>query len=240
MRFPSVHRDWAALRRPVLRREGFRPPIKKLNLSRSLFVHLQLRVDLHYSGIQCFGHIYAIANIGEGAANDGFKLAVSNSAGTWISSILCFVGRQTENAQREGSIGFIGFVFGQRMGDFILAPGITDYNKRIQYQTYDVTDLLKAGDNVLTVQLADGWYRGSTGAWGLKNQYGTETALLCQLEITGEDGTIETVCSDETWDWSNDGPIRFADNKDGEIVDANRQPGYGAKAKCTSRTVIPS
>lgn len=129
---------------------------------------------------------------------------------------------------------------GQRMGDFILAPGITDYNKRIQYQTYDVTDLLKAGDNVLTVQLADGWYRGSTGAWGLKNQYGTETALLCQLEITGEDGTIETVCSDETWDWSNDGPIRFADNKDGEIVDANRQPGYGAKAKCTSRTVIPS
>lgn len=129
---------------------------------------------------------------------------------------------------------------GQRMGNFILAPGITDYNKRIQYQTYDVTDLLKAGDNVLTVQLADGWYRGSTGAWGLKNQYGTETALLCQLEITGEDGTIETVCSDETWDWSNDGPIRFADNKDGEIVDANRQPGYGAKAKCTSRTVIPS
>ncbi|MBQ6256219.1 MAG: alpha-L-rhamnosidase N-terminal domain-containing protein, partial [Clostridia bacterium] len=49
---------------------------------------------------------------------------------------------------------------GRRVGDFILAPGITDYNKRMQYQTYDVTDLLHEGDNVLTVQLADGWYRG--------------------------------------------------------------------------------
>ena len=129
---------------------------------------------------------------------------------------------------------------GHRVGDFILAPGITDYNKRIQYQTYDVTDLLIEGDNVLTVQLADGWYRGSTGAWGLKNQYGTETALLCQLEITGEDGKIQTICSDASWDWSNDGPIRFADNKDGEIVDAARRPSYGGKAKRTSRAVIPS
>lgn len=129
---------------------------------------------------------------------------------------------------------------GHRVGDFILAPGITDYNKRIQYQTYDVTDMLKTGDNVLTVQVADGWYRGSTGAWGRKNQYGTETALLCQLEIMGEDGKAQTVCSDETWDWCNDGPIRLADNKDGEIVDANRQPSYSGKAKRTSRAVIPS
>ncbi len=129
---------------------------------------------------------------------------------------------------------------GHRAGDFILAPGITDYKKRIQYQTYDVTDLLTEGENVLTVQLADGWYRGSTGAWGLKNQYGTETALLCQLEITGEDGARQVICSDASWDWSQDGPIRFADNKDGEIVDAARQPGYNGKAKRTSRAVTPS
>ena len=129
---------------------------------------------------------------------------------------------------------------GRRAGDFILAPGITDYKKRIQYQTYDVTDLLTEGENVLTVQLADGWYRGSTGAWGLKNQYGTETALLCQLEITGEDGARQVICSDASWDWSQDGPIRFADNKDGEIVDAARQPGYNGKAKHTSRAVTPS
>ena len=63
---------------------------------------------------------------------------------------------------------------GQRVGNFVRAPGITDYRKRVQYQTYDVTALLQDGENALTVQLADGWYRGSCGAWGLKNQYGTE------------------------------------------------------------------
>ncbi len=95
---------------------------------------------------------------------------------------------------------------GQRAGDVILAPGITDYRRRVQYQTYDITPLLRSGENVLTVQLADGWYRGSTGAWGLRNQYGTETKLLAQLEITHTDGHVQTVCTDESWEWSNDGP----------------------------------
>lgn len=97
-----------------------------------------------------------------------------------------------------------------------LAPGITEYRKRIQYQTYDVTALLHEGSNVLCAELADGWYRGSVGAWGLKNQYGTETKLLAQLEIKYTDGTAQTVISDGSWLWSNDGAIRFADNKDGE------------------------
>ena len=129
---------------------------------------------------------------------------------------------------------------GQRCGNFILAPGVTDYRTRIQYQTYDVTDLLKTGENELTVQLADGWYRGSCGAWGLKNQYGIQTKLLAQLEITHTDGRIQIIVSDESWDWSNDGPIRLADNKDGEIVDANMQPAYSRKAKVTRCKMIPS
>ena len=129
---------------------------------------------------------------------------------------------------------------GKRVGNFILAPGITDYRKRVQYQTYDVTELLQAGENTLTVQLADGWYRGSCGAWGLKNQYGTETKLLAQLEITDQAGNVQTVTTDESWAWSNDGPIRFADNKDGEIVDAQKDPTYSGKAKVTSHPVTPT
>lgn len=129
---------------------------------------------------------------------------------------------------------------GHRIGEFILAPGITDYRKRVQYQTYDVTELLQEGENVLDVQVADGWYRGSTGAWGLRNQYGTETKLLAQLEITCADNSVQTVISDESWDWSNDGPIRFADNKDGEVVDANKSPLYQGKAKITNHPVKPS
>ena len=128
----------------------------------------------------------------------------------------------------------------QRCGSFVMAPGHTDYRKRIQYQTMDVTELLMAGENELTVQLADGWYRGSCGAWGLRNQYGKETKLLAQLEILRRDGSMQTVATDESWDWSNDGPIRFADNKDGEVYDANGIPSYCKKAKRTEYKVIPT
>ncbi len=129
---------------------------------------------------------------------------------------------------------------GKKVGDFILAPGITDYRKRVQYQTYDVTDLLQKGENTLTVHLADGWYRGSCGAWGLKNQYGTETKLLAQLEMTDQEGKLQTIVTDGTWDWSNDGAICFADNKDGESVDARKEPTYSARAKVTHHNVTPS
>lgn len=129
---------------------------------------------------------------------------------------------------------------GRRVGDLILAPGHTDYRKRVQVQTYDVTDLLQDGENVLTVQLADGWYRGSCGAWGSLNQYGTQTKFLAQLEMTGEDGRMTTLRTGESWQWSNDGPIRFADNQDGEVVDARMTPSYSGRARAVSHDVIPA
>ncbi|MBR4467255.1 MAG: family 78 glycoside hydrolase catalytic domain, partial [Clostridia bacterium] len=128
----------------------------------------------------------------------------------------------------------------KKIGEFCFAPGYTDYTKRVQYQTYDVTDRLSVGEHALTVQLADGWYRGSCGAWGLRNRYGTETKILAQLEITYEDGSLETVSTDRSWKWSNDGPIRFADNKDGETVEAFRTPMYTGFAKETSHKVVPT
>lgn len=129
---------------------------------------------------------------------------------------------------------------GVKAGDFYMAPGLTDYRKRVQYQTIDVTSLLDVGENEWSVMLADGWYRGSVGAHGLLNQYGTETKFLGQLEIEYADGSKETIITDATWDWSNDGPIRFADNKDGEVVEAFRVPTYTGKAKETNHNVIPS
>ena len=129
---------------------------------------------------------------------------------------------------------------GQPVEGFTLAPGITDYRKRVQYQTYDVTALVQSGENALTVQLADGWYRGCCGAWGLRNQYGTETKLLAQLELILTDGTVQTVCTDGSWQWSNDGPVRFADNKDGERIDARRTPTYSGHAKITTHPVQPT
>lgn len=129
---------------------------------------------------------------------------------------------------------------GERVGAFVLAPGYTDYRKRVQYQTYDVTRLVRKGENALTVMLADGWYRGAVGAWGLLCEYGYETRLLAQLELTDSDGNMTVICTDGTWSWSNDGPMRFADNKDGEVVDARMSPAYGGMAKHTAHPVIPS
>ena len=128
---------------------------------------------------------------------------------------------------------------GKRVGDFVLAPGHTDYTKRIQLQTYDVTELLENGENMITVELADGWYRGSCGAWGLRNQYGTQTKLYAQLEITDPSGNRLMIGTDQTWAWSNDGKIRFADNKDGERIEAWREPSYSGFAKETKCDVVP-
>jgi alpha-L-rhamnosidase len=129
---------------------------------------------------------------------------------------------------------------GIRCGNFVLSPGITDYRRRVQYQTYDVTDLVKNGENVIEVELADGWYRGSCGAWGRRNQYGTQTKLLAQLELKKADGSTEIIGTDDTWSWSNDGPIRFADNKDGEKVDERMVPSYSGYAKVARHDVIPT
>lgn len=131
---------------------------------------------------------------------------------------------------------------GEKAGDFCLAPGYTDYNKRIQYQTIDVTELIKrAGSELcITAELASGWYRGSIGAHGLRCEYGIETKLLAQLEVFYEDGTADTIVTDDTWEWSNDGPIRYADNKDGEYLDANIEPSYQGRARLTSHCVVPA
>ena len=125
---------------------------------------------------------------------------------------------------------------GKRMEDFILAPGMTDYRKRLQYQVYDVTDYLK-WENRLELRLADGWYRGSVAAYGVVNVFGNETSILSQLEITFEDGTSQVIGTDESFSWSNDGPLLFADLKDGEIYNADKKPGYGNKAVLTKNTV---
>ena len=136
-----------------------------------------------------------------------------------------------------------GSINGDRIGEFCLAPGITDYRKRVQYQTADITDKIIQGKNEVFFMLADGWYRGSVGAWGMKNYYGSETKLLAQIEITYEDGEVQVICTDESFEWTNEGPIRFADNKDGENYDARREDFDKAKwwtAKETNHNVIPT
>ena len=88
---------------------------------------------------------------------------------------------------------------GQRVGDFELTPGFTEYRHRVQVQTYDVTDLVTEGPNALGAILADGWYRGQVGMMRLHDQFGTDTAYLAQLHVDHPDGTTTVVGTDDTW-----------------------------------------
>ncbi|WP_215224099.1 alpha-L-rhamnosidase [Echinicola shivajiensis] len=115
---------------------------------------------------------------------------------------------------------------GQRIGDAYFTPGWTSYNKRLQYQTYDITDQLKIGTNAIGAMLGSGWYRG-TLAWGdNKNIYGSDIALLMQIEVQYTDGSSQTFGTDGSWK-SGTGAIQSSSIYDGESIDANKtQKGW--------------
>lgn len=123
---------------------------------------------------------------------------------------------------------------GERVGEDYFSPGWTDYNKRVQYQTYDVTKMLKQGDNSIGAILGQGWYSGKI-AWFGTDHYGSNPASLIQLVIEYKDGTKEIVKTDNTWK-SAKGPIISDDIIAGEIYDARKelngwnQPGYDDSA----------
>jgi len=110
----------------------------------------------------------------------------------------------------------------QRVGNAYFTPGWTSYDKRIQYQEYDVKDLLKKGNNTITVTLGEGWYRGAFGGFMERDNYGKTAALLFQLNITYTDGTQEQILSDNSW-LSTTGPILHSDIYGGELYDARIQ-----------------
>ena len=88
---------------------------------------------------------------------------------------------------------------GHRVGDHVLAPGWTSYHHQLRYDTFDVTDAVQQGENVIGAVLGDGWYRGALVENLQRNRYGDRLGLLCQLEITHADGTTTVVVSDDTW-----------------------------------------
>jgi alpha-L-rhamnosidase len=107
---------------------------------------------------------------------------------------------------------------GVRVGDEELTPGYTEYQHHTQVQSYDVTGLLRPGENLLDALLADGWYRGQVGVGRAHDQWGTETAFLAQLELEHEDGTRTVVGTDGTWRWTTS-HISVADLIEGQHED---------------------
>jgi alpha-L-rhamnosidase len=93
---------------------------------------------------------------------------------------------------------------GEAVGDAVLPPEWTDYHQRLQYQAYDVTDLVRTGPNTIAATLGDAWYAGrlgmSDGLIGvLRRVYGTKPWLLTRLEIEQGDGGRVALVTDPTW-----------------------------------------
>lgn len=111
------------------------------------------------------------------------------------------------------------YLNGKRVSEDLFTPGWTSYHKRLQYQTYDVTSLLRKGENAVAIRLGDGWYRGEFGWQNNWNIYGDHLGLLFQLEVEYTNGKKELILSDASWKAST-GPILMSSLYDGEIYDA--------------------
>ncbi len=109
----------------------------------------------------------------------------------------------------------------------LLDPGWTDFDKRVLYQTYDVTALLSTGDNTIAAILGAGWH-GSPMTWAGTRAYPGPDALRAQLDITLTDGSHKTIATDETWQTAP-APTLFSEIYAGEVYDARLEiPGWNA------------
>ncbi len=122
---------------------------------------------------------------------------------------------------------YIASVNGVRAGDFILAPGITAYNKRLQYQNYDVTDLMRT-DSIIKIELGKGWFRGRLSEDN-PSVHNTDGAVIAALRLDFEDGTSEEIYTDDTWQVYL-GKVMFSDIYDGEYYSAAEEDKYLGKA----------
>ena len=120
---------------------------------------------------------------------------------------------------------FVAKIDGARVGDDFMTPGWTNYNKRLQFFTYDVTDMLRA-ESDLVVGVGNGWYSSRGGFPESKDgMYGTHPALIAALELNYKGGKSETVYTDESWQTARS-ECHFSGIYDGEITDANIVPEF--------------
>ncbi|MDX2227283.1 MAG: glycoside hydrolase family 78 protein [Verrucomicrobiae bacterium] len=129
---------------------------------------------------------------------------------------------------------------GGKVGNYLLAPEWTDYRKRIQYQTYDVSALIQEGRNAWGAILGAGWYAGRIGLIGHRHVYGRQPRFFARLYLDYDDGTTDLVKTEGDWLVTTQGPLRENDLLEGEVYDSRQElkgwdrPGYKAEGwrKC--------
>ena len=108
---------------------------------------------------------------------------------------------------------------GKRVGRDYMAPGWTSYHKRLQYQQYDITELLQE-ENEIAITVGNGWYKGIFGFDLRPDRYGDRVEVFAELHITYEDGTREVIATDKNWKVRT-GKIRYSEIYMGETIDTD-------------------
>lgn len=130
------------------------------------------------------------------------------------------------------------WVNGKRADERRLAPETTPYQYLLYYQIYDVTDLLRAGENTIRVLLADGWWIGRIGLSGDSCQYGDRLGFLMELDLYDARGGTERICSDGDME-GRVSSIDYADLFMGEKWDLTRTPGPWTPCRETAYDTAP-
>lgn len=119
---------------------------------------------------------------------------------------------------------------GERVGDFILAPGWTSYSNRLQVQSYDVTNLLKT-ENSLEVTVGQGWRAIANKRDGSDFLGYRDTALIAELTLVYADGRTESIVTDSSWT-ARESKLRYTNIYDGDIYDATFKAGSARHCIC--------
>ena len=141
------------------------------------------------------------------------------------------VGKNVTNAELSLTAHgcFNAVLNGKKVSEDVLAPGWTTYQKRLQYMTYDVTDLLKTGKNELVVGVGRGWFFHKQKELSVKGLKSDQAALIAALTVRYADGSTDVILSDEAWS-TRRSRVVFNDIYDGETLDLSGRAGAASPA----------
>lgn len=132
------------------------------------------------------------------------------------------------------------YINGEKIGDEYLAPYYNDYNLWLQYQTYDLTQQLREGDNCIGIMLGNGWYKGRFGFVDRMDElYGDTCHMICELHLTFADGTKQIIPSDTSW-LCAPSPVLQSSIYDGEVWDSRKEIPAWAEVSCDAKEFVPS
>lgn len=115
------------------------------------------------------------------------------------------------------------YIDGEKVGDQVLAPGLTDYTKNVKYNVFDITELLNGNQHALGVILGNGRYYAVRQEKPYKVKHFGFPKMQMQIRITYTDGSRQTIHTDDTWKGTTEGPIISNNEYDGEVYDARKE-----------------